>query len=184
MATIQQAAALAGVSTGTVSRYLNGAKIKESNRQRIDAAVAELGYHRNLLAGSLRSRKSRSVGLLVNNMLNHFATSAIAAIEREMELDNYIILLAGFRNDPEVFEQKLELLLDRQVDGLVLFEGDASWSPSKILERSGVPVVSISALYDSPCVDSVLVDSRTSAKRVATEMLRAGHWHLCGLASA
>lgn len=55
MATIQQAAALAGVSTGTVSRYLNGAKIKESNRQRIDAAVAELGYHRNLLAGSLAS---------------------------------------------------------------------------------------------------------------------------------
>lgn len=178
MATIQQVAALAGVSTGTVSRYLNGAKIKESNRQRIDAAVAELGYHRNLLAGSLRSRKSRSVGLLVNNMLNHFATSAIAAIEREMELDNYIILLAGFRNDPEVFEQKLELLLDRQVDGLVLFEGDASWSPSKILERSGVPVVSVSALYDSPCVDSVLADSRTSAKRVATEMLRAGHERL------
>lgn len=178
MATIQQVAALAGVSTGTVSRYLNGARVKDSTRERIDAAVAELGYHRNLLAGSLRSRRSRSVGLLVNNMLNHFATSAIAAIEREMELGNYIILLAGFRNDPAVFEQKLELLLDRQVDGIVLFEGDAAWSPGRLVERSGIPVVSVSSTYDSPCVDSVVADSRASARRVAREMLRAGHERL------
>ncbi|MEY8436317.1 LacI family DNA-binding transcriptional regulator [Atopobiaceae bacterium 24-176] len=178
MATIQQVAARAGVSTGTVSRYLNGAKIKESNRERIEEAVAALGYHKNLLAGSLRSRKSRSVGLLVNNMLNHFATSAIAAIEREMELGNYIMLLAGFRNDPEVFEQKLELLLDRQVDGIILFEGDAAWSPGQLVERSGLPVVSVSAPYESPCVDSVLADSRSSAKRVAAEMIRAGHKRL------
>ena len=56
MATIQQVAALAGVSTGTVSRYLNGARVKDATKESIDAAVAELGYHRNLLAGSLRSR--------------------------------------------------------------------------------------------------------------------------------
>ncbi len=175
MATIQQVAALAGVSTGTVSRYLNGARVKDATKESIDAAVAELGYHRNLLAGSLRSRKSRSVGLLVNNMLNHFATSAI---EREMELGNYIILLAGFRNDPAVFEQKLGLLLDRQVDGIVLFEGDAAWSPGRLVERSGIPVISVSSPYDSPCVDSVVADSRASARRVAREMLRAGHERL------
>lgn len=175
MATIQEVARLAGVSAGSVSRYLNGHKLKERNARAVERAIAELGYHRNYLARGLRAQRSLSVGLLVNNMLNDFAMRVVARVEREMELRDYTILLAGFRDDPALFEGKLRLLLDRRVDGVIVFEGDATWAESRLLEEAGVPVIALAAPYASPRVDSIVASSREGVAQVVGRMIELGH---------
>lgn len=94
MSTIQDVAKRASVSAGTVSRYLNGYQLKVANQNRVEAAIEELGYRSNYLARSLRSNRSMSTGLLINNMLNHFAVSVVAQAERKMELNDYNITSA------------------------------------------------------------------------------------------
>lgn len=173
MSTIQEVAKRAGVSAGTVSRYLNGHQLKASNRIRVEAAIKELGYRSNYLARSLRSKQSMSIGLLINNMLNHFAVSVVAQVEREMELNDYNIILSGFREDREVFVRKLENLIDRRVDGLILFEAIEDDRARRLLEQSGIPTLSISNPLPYSCVDNMLAANRASCREVTRRMIEA-----------
>lgn len=184
MSTIQEVAKRAGVSAGTVSRYLNGHQLKASNRIRVEAAIKELGYRSNYLARSLRSKQSMSIGLLINNMLNHFAVSVVAQVEREMELNDYNIILSGFREDREVFVRKLENLIDRRVDGLILFEAIEDDRARRLLEQSGIPTLSISNPLPYSCVDNMLAANRASCREVTRRMIEAGHERIGILAAS
>ena len=175
MSTIQEVAKRAGVSAGTVSRYLNGHQLKAGNQSRVEAAIEELEYRSNYLARSLRSNQSMSIGLLINNMLNHFAVSVVAQVEREMELNDYNIILSGFREDREVFIRKLENLIDRRVDGLILFEAIEDERARKLIEQSGIPTISISNPLPYPCVDNMLAANRKSCREVTRRIIHAGH---------
>ena len=184
MSTIQEVAKRAGVSAGTVSRYLNGYQLKAANQNRVEAAIEELGYRSNYLARSLRSNRSMSIGLLINNMLNHFAVSVVAQVERKMELNDYNIILSGFREDRDVFVRKLENLIDRRVDGLILCEPIEDERARKIIEQSGVPALSISNPLPYSCVDNILASSRKSCREVTRGMIEAGHERIGVLAAS
>lgn len=175
MANIQDVARRAGVSTGTVSRFLNGFKLKEANQTAVEDAIRELDYHPNNLARGLRSNRTNSIGLLIRNMRNHLAASIVAQVEVQMELHDYSIILSGFLNDPRVFERRLELMLSRKVDGIILFEGQSSWPGSRLLDDVGVPVVSINYPYEHPRVNSLLVSDRESSTEVVGRMIELGH---------
>ncbi|MDO4437110.1 MAG: LacI family DNA-binding transcriptional regulator [Coriobacteriaceae bacterium] len=183
MSTIQEVAQRAGVSAGTVSRYLNGYKLKAANEKRVAEAIDELGYRSNYLARSLRSNRSMSIGLLINNMLNHFATSVVAQVEREMEINDYNIILSGFREDREVYVRKLENLIDRRVDGLVLFEAIDDERGRKLIEQSGIPTISVSNPLPYPQVDNMLAANRKSCRMVTRRMIDAGHTRIGVLAA-
>lgn len=184
VSTIQEVAKRAGVSAGTVSRYLNGHQLKAANQSRVEAAIEELGYRSNYLARSLRSKRSMSIGLLINNMLNHFAVSVVAQVERKMELNDYNIILSGFREEREVFVRKLENLLDRRVDGLILCEPIADERAQKLIEQSGIPTLAISNPLPYSCVDNILATSRKSCCSVITSMIEAGHTRIGVLAAS
>ena len=176
MSTIQEVARRAGVSAGTVSRYLNGYKLKQRNAHAIERAIAELGYRPNLTARSLRSSRSMTVGLLINNMQNNLAAQVVAQVESEMELHDYTIMLSGFREDRSAFERQLQTLVARGVDGLILFEVpwsvDTGSDPVRALD---IPVVALNMPYDSPNVDSILPMNRRSSFEVASRMIALGH---------
>ncbi len=163
---------------------LNGHQLKASNRIRVEAAIKELGYRSNYLARSLRSKQSMSIGLLINNMLNHFAVSVVAQVEREMELNDYNIILSGFREDREVFVRKLENLIDRRVDGLILFEAIEDDRARRLLEQSGIPTLSISNPLPYSCVDNMLAANRASCREVTRRMIEAGHERIGILAAS
>jgi LacI family transcriptional regulator len=175
VANIQDVAKLAGVSAGTVSRYLNGYKLKAENNERVESAIRELDYHPNNLARGLRSNRTNSIGLLIRNMRNHLAASIVAQVEVQMELHDYSIILSGFLNDPRVFERRLELMLAHKVDGIILFEGQSTWPGSRLLDGVGIPVISINSPYELPSVNSILVSDRESSAEVVTRMIECGH---------
>lgn len=74
MASIRDVAQLAGVSVGTVSRYLNGHQLKQLNREKIAAAIESLDYKENIIAKGLKNNRSYSFGLLMNRISSRFGS--------------------------------------------------------------------------------------------------------------
>ena len=175
VATIQEVARLAGVSTGTVSRYLNGYQLKESNRKRVQDAIDALGYQRNVLAQGLRSNRTMTVGMLMNNETSLVSSSMVSEIENTLEAHDYTVIISGFRSNGELFEKKLETLLSRQIDGLIVFEADGAWASVAALGRASVPVVAINSPLPVPGVDCVLANDRESCRQVVEKMIEFGH---------
>ena len=79
--TIRDVAARAGLSVGTVSKYINGKTVKESTRLAIEEAIKELDFHPNNIAKGLRNAKSFSVAILLPMLDSTFCTSMISSIE-------------------------------------------------------------------------------------------------------
>lgn len=181
MATIHEVALKAGVSAGTVSRYLNGYTVKPANAAKIDSAVADLKYRENFLARSLRLNKTMSVGVLINNMKSNFATSIIAAIQNEIEKHDYAMVICGFRNDKATYIKQLNSLIDRQVDGLFIIEGRDSWTPQEFLDDIEIPVIAINTPIDSTNIDSYITDDTASAQSIVSNMIKKGHTDIAAI---
>lgn len=183
MVTIQEVAARAGVSVGSVSRYLNGHQLKEQNMKKIKKAIDDLDYRENLFAKGLKSNQTLSIGVLMNNMQSVFSSTLIGQIEEEMDYHNYGILLNSYRNRPEMLEQKFDFLVDRHVDGLIAFEIENDWPVLTRMENLEIPVISINTKLAYPNVDSIVVNNRESTKKIVKKIIQAGHQQM-GIISA
>src|SRR5512141_3289234 len=119
--TLQDVAALAGVSAKTVSRVVNKqGEIKESTRQRIQAAIDELGYRPNILARSLIHQRTNTLAVVAWG-IDYFGPSrTMIGIEQQADDLGYSLFL-GLVSDPENHEHEhvLDTVLSRRVDGII-----------------------------------------------------------------
>src|SRR5262249_1395431 len=119
--TIYDVARLAGVSTATVSRALNGrGQIAPATRASIDAAVTQLGYHPNTAARSLVTRSTQTIALLLPHIANPFYADLVSGIQRRAFETGHTMLLCTTEGDPVREEQYLALLRAKQVDGILV----------------------------------------------------------------
>ena len=119
--TLRDVAARAGVSAITVSRALNNTGyVSPDTRRRIYAAVAELDYVPNAVASSLRSSKTQLLALLLTDITNPFWTTVARAVEDVAMESGYGVLLCNTDEDRVKEASYLDLLLRRQIDGLVV----------------------------------------------------------------
>ncbi len=121
MATQRDVARLAGVSVATVSRYINRlGYISPGIKKSIQAAIDELSYKPNLVARSLKLKKSRTIGLIFPDIENAFFISLIKSVEAFAERQNYNIILCNTENDPSKETKYLEMLKGKLVDGYIV----------------------------------------------------------------
>ena len=173
MPTIKDVAREAGVSVGTVSRYLNGAVLKEQNQRRIDAAVARLGYRRNALARSMKTGRSMLVGVIVPALSNMFSMRVIEGVEHALEGRGFSVLVADSGGDAVREREKVALLRERMADGLVLMPSGGA--ARAILRAAGkMPVALIDREMDERCFDSVLVENEAGAYRMVRAAIADG----------
>lgn len=119
--TIKDVAALAGVSVGTTSRVLSGnPSTSPAARERVHAAVAELGYRPDARARSLRSARSHTVGLLISDVRNPFFADVAHGAEQAALRSSYVTLLANANEDPRQQDTYLESFLTQRVDGIII----------------------------------------------------------------
>src|SRR3954468_18288741 len=183
--TIYDVARLAGVSTATVSRALNGTgQIAPPTRAAIDDAVAQLGYQPNTAARSLVTRSSQTLALLLPDITNPFYAELVSGIQERALEAGHTMLLCTTEGDPEREEQYLSLLRAKQVDG-ALVDG-LVLPPDRIAHfvREGLPIVCLDRDIDSSTVPLVPVDNRLGAKLATDHLLDLGHARIAHIEGA
>lgn len=121
MATIYQVSDLAGVSLATVSRVLNNnARVSDKTRDKVQAAMKELGYRPNSIAQSLASNRSNSIGILVSELDGPIYGQMMAGIESELRASGkHAIITTGYSEEDKE-KDGIEFLLSRNCDALIL----------------------------------------------------------------
>ena len=140
--TIHDVAERAGCSIATVSRYVNGtAPLSLETRERIEAAIAAIGYRPSEIGRSLKRQATRTLGILVPSLTNPVFADSVTGFQTVARASGYTVLIATSEYDPEVEAQAVETFLGQSVDGLAMTVCDAMASPAlAIVDASGKPV--------------------------------------------
>ena len=119
--TIKDVAKLAEVSISTVSRVINDSKpVSPEARRRVLHAIETLGYEPNEIARSLVTKKSNLIGVVVNDIGNHYVSQIVRGIEEIGRMYNYDIIVSSSYGNAETELKFLQLLKTKQVEGIIL----------------------------------------------------------------
>lgn len=168
-----------GVSTALVSYVLNGQAIqKQVGREvaeKIRIAAAELNYQPNQIAKSLKIRKTNTLGLVVADIKYRFSTGITRAIEEEAKRLNYTVIFASSNEDPDKFTEVTNVLVNRQVDGLILVPGENAEKQILLLQQSEIPFVLIDRYFPEIKTNYIALDNYRAAYDATTYLLKLGH---------
>lgn len=180
---IKDVAERAGCSIATVSRVLAGkGYISDDARQKVEAAVKELGYRPNRVARSLRAQKSRVIGLVLSDICNPFFSEISRAVERVATRHGYSMLICNTDEDPEKEAHYLRLLEEEKVAGILLSPTRAS---AKSLDPALLPpIVLFDRKFPKALLDSVVIDNEDAALRLTRTLLDGGFERIAGLFGA
>ena len=165
----------AGVSVGTVSNVFNRPDVvAPETRDRVQAAIDELGFVRNGSARQLRRGSITTVGALLLDIRNPFFTDVARGVEDRLTLDDHTLMLASSDDDPEREAKYLRLFEEHGVLGLLVVPTSRSTEHLVALHGRGVPVVLLDAPSSAPGMSSVSVDDVAGGELAAAHLLDQG----------
>lgn len=168
----------AGVGIGSVSRVFSGQPgASDQMRRRVLKAAEGLNYAPNMLAQALRHRRTRTVGFVVSDIANPLVASILNGAEAVLSAQGYSVLLTNSGNRPSVDVDRIRLLRQRQVDGLILLVASEE-DPAllTILGRTTVPMVIIDRTLRADIkAHYVLSDHYTGVGEATGTLLKLGH---------
>ena len=176
MHTIHDVAKRAGVAPITVSRVINNSGyFSEATRERVEAAIAELGYIPNRLARGLRTKRTNTLALIMTDITNPFFTTVARGVEDTAGEAGYTVTYCN-TDESEAKEQKyLDLLIQQQVDGILLVPAGSTPDSVKFVQKHGTPVVVLDRRLPGAETDSVRCDSEEGAYQLVRFLLDLGH---------
>jgi LacI family transcriptional regulator len=175
-ATLYEIAAVAGVSTSTVSRALNNSShaVNEATRQRILAVAHELGYRPNMVARGLRKDRSYSVGIVADNISSAFTPLIIRGVNSYLKQHRYLSIIVDTDWDPQQENEAVADLINRSIDGVIFVESLLR-GPNPSLDLESKPYVFVHRLFASVQRNSVIVDDYRGARLAVEHLLALGH---------
>lgn len=179
---IEEVAAAAGVSTATVSRVLNGQTVRAPARERVEAAVAALGYVPHAGARALTLHRTGTVGAIVPTLDNAIFAKAIDALQRRLAQDGLQLLIATNDYDPGTEAEQAATLVGRGVDALVLCGHGQRPELLDFLRQRALPCVHVMTLGHAATGLSVGFDNRRAMAIAARHLLDLGHRRIAMLA--
>src|SRR4051794_22964853 len=175
--TIADVARLAGVSTATAGRVMGGYGYASAEvKARVKRAADKLGYRPNLLARGLITGKTKTIGVVAGDIQSPFYASILRGIADVARAEGFGVLLT---NSDEVLEREVEavqLLREKQVDGLIVAPCDTERADHlRRAQDEGCPVVQLDRSVRNFDADSVSVDSRGISRLVTRKLIAMGH---------
>jgi LacI family transcriptional regulator len=174
--TMKDVAGLAGVALKTVSRVVNGEPgVRPQVAERVQTAIAELGYRRNDGARLLRKGQTASVGLVLEDIGDPFYSTLSRAVEDVAHQHASLLLTGSSDEDPERERELTLAFCARRVDGLIIIP--ASQSHTYLLPEmaAGLAAVFVDRPPGQIEADTVLTGNERGAREGVTHLLRAGH---------
>jgi DNA-binding LacI/PurR family transcriptional regulator len=169
---LKELSAYLELSPSTVSRVINGGatahRIAESTQQRVLEAAALFGYEANIIARSLRQKRTFTVGVLVPEISEGYSTAVLSGIEDALLKEGLFYFVASHRHHAELLEAYPRLMISRAVDGIIAVD-------TKVSEHIPVPVVAVSGHWHNPHAISVELDHRQAALLALEHLQKLGH---------
>lgn len=174
--TLADVAKQAGVSTATVSRCLNSPdQVVERTRDRVMAAVNELGYAPNFSARALAAKRTFTVGAVLPTMENAIFARGVQAFQEELHELGFTLLVASSLYRSDVEEEQIKTLVARGADALLLIGYHRDARVYRFLEKRGVPVMIAWAHHEGESRPSVGFDNLAAMKALALNAIELGH---------
>jgi DNA-binding LacI/PurR family transcriptional regulator len=178
---ITDVAALAGVSKSTVSQYLNGRfeYMSIDTKKRIQSSIKELNYLPNAIARSLKTNKTRTIGVIVRDITGYFTSRVIRGIDDYCKKHDYNVIIYNTDFNTEIEQNSINVLKQLLVDGIIIASSGKNIPTIAREISSGLPFVQMQLEYDG--IDSsVVISEYRSGCFAATEyLIKLGHRRIC-----
>lgn len=177
--TIADVAKSAGVSAATVGRVVGGyGTVSSKTRDKVMQAIAELGYSPNVVAQGLRSRKTKTIAVVIGSISNSFFANMVNAIENEADEYGYNVIICNTNEDPELEMKQIVNLQARMIDGIILSSAwpVGSMRPEKeSVYRCGVPVVMVDRRVEGLDFDVIESENFAGSYKTTNYLITLGH---------
>ena len=176
-ATMKDIAKMTGLGLATISKYMNGGKVRPNNKKLIEDAVKELRFVPNEFARSLKTSQSRTVGVVIPELGNQFITSIIITMEDILRKHDYAVIVCDCRTDPRREKEAVSFLMHKRVDGLINMATDTTGAHLQPALDAGIPIILVDRMLKSLIgkVSAVVVDNVDAAEKATRHLLEAGH---------
>jgi LacI family transcriptional regulator len=174
--TMKDVAKLAGVSTTTVSHVINQTRhVNDETKMSVAKAMKELEYRPNILARSLRSGETKTIGLIVPDGSNPFFAEIARQIEDLGYRKGYSVILGNSDNNPDKQTSYINTLLAKQVDGVIFISTGGETSELQLLTENNIPIVVADRDLSLSLTDVVLLDNEKAGYEATRYLLDLGH---------
>lgn len=175
--TISEIAKMAGVSTATISRYLNGhfEKMSDETRVKVQNVINDTGYRINRQAQSLKKQTTYLIGVVVADIENIFSSILFKGVDKIFEQHGYQILLMNSDNSGDREHDQLQRLLDLQVDGIILQPIHNNSASYQFIKDSDTPMVIVDRKTTPRIWAEVTTDNYGYSKMLSDLIIRMGY---------
>ncbi|SIN71266.1 LacI family DNA-binding transcriptional regulator [Chitinophaga niabensis] len=168
----------AGVSTALVSYVLTNkeekARVGQEMAKKIRKIARKLNYQPNHIARSLKSGRSDTIGLIVADISNPFFANIARTIEDEAKRNNYTVIFGSSDENVDKSRDLINVLLNRQVDGLILIPTEGSEQQIRNLQNQNVPFVLIDRYFPDIPASHISINNYESAYNAVTHLIKMG----------
>ena len=166
-----------GVSTALVSYVLNNLKegrISKEIAQKIREVAQRLNYRPNQIAKSLKTSKTFTIGLIVADISNPFSSSLARIVEDEANKFNYTVIFGSSDENQQKSAKVIDILLNRQVDGLIISPPAGSELQMRGLQEQDVPFVLLDRYFPSIKTNYVALNNHAAACMATEHLIESG----------
>jgi len=168
-----------GVSTALVSYVMNNQekekRVGQEVAKKIRAAAEELNYRPNQIAKSLKTKKTHTIGLIVADINYRFTTGVTSSIEAEAKKHNYTVIIGSSNEDAKKFTELVDVMVNRQIDGLILVPVAHSDEQIETLKKHDIPFVLIDRYFPNIEANQITIDNFKAAYQLVSHVIKHGY---------
>jgi LacI family transcriptional regulator len=169
-------AKIAGVGVMSVSRVVNGTrKVSPETEEKVRAAIRRIGYEPNEAARVLKGHRAKILGLIVPDLADPFFATCANAIQEAAREAGYMTLMVASSHQANVERQQAEVMMQRQIAGLIVIPTGTENDFYLNARASGLPIVSLDRPLENVDADAVLVDNREASMKLVQHLIGHGH---------
>ena len=174
-------ASRAGVSKSTVSQYLNGRfdYMSEKTKDRVALAIKQLDYVPNPIARSLKTSKTKTIGVIVRDITGSYTGRAIRGMDDHFKNSGYNVLIYNTDFDPDIEAKSLQTLYQLNVDGIIIASSGKNNNTITDYIQKGMPIVQFQLEHDGHEKNIILSDYRQGAFDGTDYLIKLGHKRIC-----
>jgi len=181
--TLEEVARAAGVSLATASRVLNNSDhpISTKTRDRVLQSAVAMGYRPNLLARSMRTERTATIGIIADDLLSPFTPPIIRGIQDYLKTIDYLGLIVNSDWDPALEQAAIDRLLSQGVEGVIFVES-GHLAATQALVAAKKPYMFVHRLFGASVQNSVVPDDVANTQLVVAHLIHLGHRQIAHIA--